>query len=202
MRWSAHLWLSASPSGIDNTERATLTAKLRMPCLPGLYSAQASRASSHRSRSLSVDVRRGHAVRNHSLTAPIGSAPTQTLTEVTELALSLSIDFCCRVRYIFSHRLLARGRGRLPGERRERRSGSIRQPARVVVVFGNPLESISENHRWDWNCVPMRAPYARECAAETFIAYWADLGAIHGEILKLRGDEPVLIRTFDAYNPF
>jgi hypothetical protein len=79
-------------------------------------------------------------------------------------------------------------------------AGLVRE-AEVVVVYGNPLESISEVHRWDWNCVSSTAPYARDCAAETFDAYRADLGAIYQEILKLRGDEPVLIRAFDAYNP-
>jgi lysophospholipase L1-like esterase len=73
--------------------------------------------------------------------------------------------------------------------------------AEVVVVFGNPLESISESRPGDWNCVSRTAPYVRDCAAETFDAYRADLGAIYEEILNLRGDDPVLIRAFDAYSP-
>jgi lysophospholipase L1-like esterase len=79
-------------------------------------------------------------------------------------------------------------------------AGLVRE-AEVVVVYGNPLESISEVHRWDWNCVSRTAPYARKCAAETFDAYRADLGAVYEEIINLRGDEPVIIRAFDAYNP-
>jgi hypothetical protein len=73
--------------------------------------------------------------------------------------------------------------------------------AEVVVVFGNPLESRSESHPWDWNCVSSTAPYARECAPETFDTYRAHMGAIYEEILRLRGDAPVLIRAFDSYNP-
>jgi lysophospholipase L1-like esterase len=79
-------------------------------------------------------------------------------------------------------------------------AGLVRE-AEVVVVYGNPLESNSEAHRGDWNCVSRTAPYARDCAAKTFDAYRADLGAIYEEILNLRGDQPVLIRAFDAYNP-
>jgi hypothetical protein len=73
--------------------------------------------------------------------------------------------------------------------------------AQVVVVYGNPLDSISESHPGDWNCVSSQAPYARDCGPETFDAYRAHLGAIYEEILRLRGDAPVLIRAFDAYNP-
>ena len=73
--------------------------------------------------------------------------------------------------------------------------------AEVVVVYGNPLESRSESFPWDWNCVSSKAPYARDCAPETFETYRAHLGLIYEEILRLRGDSPILIRAFDAYNP-
>jgi hypothetical protein len=72
--------------------------------------------------------------------------------------------------------------------------------AEVVVVFGNPLASRSETHHGDWNLVSSE-PYARDCPPETFDEYEADLGSIFQEILALRGDSPVLIRAFDAYNP-
>jgi lysophospholipase L1-like esterase len=49
--------------------------------------------------------------------------------------------------------------------------------------------------------VSQSAPYVKDCAPETFDAYRSDLGAVYQEILKLRGEEPVLIRAFDAYNP-
>jgi lysophospholipase L1-like esterase len=78
--------------------------------------------------------------------------------------------------------------------------GLVRE-AEVVVVYGNPLESFSKAHRGDWNCVSQSAPYVKDCAPETFDAYRSDLGAVYQEILKLRGEEPVLIRAFDAYNP-
>jgi hypothetical protein len=73
--------------------------------------------------------------------------------------------------------------------------------AEVVVVYGNPLESISESHPGDWNCVSSEEPYARDCAPETFDTYRAHLGAIYEQVLALRGDAPVLVRAFDAYNP-
>lgn len=78
--------------------------------------------------------------------------------------------------------------------------GLVRE-AEVVVVYGNPLGSISAHRPGDWNCVSSEAPYARDCAPEVFDAYRAHLGAIYEEILRLRGGEPVLIRAFDAYNP-
>lgn len=78
--------------------------------------------------------------------------------------------------------------------------GLVRE-AEVVVVYGNPLDSISPSRPGDWNCTPGQALYVKDCAPETFHAYQADLEAIHAEILSLRGDSPVLIRAFDAYNP-
>jgi lysophospholipase L1-like esterase len=70
----------------------------------------------------------------------------------------------------------------------------------VVVVFGNPLASRSETHRGDWDLVGSK-PHARDCPRETFDAFRTDLESIYEEILALRGDSPVLIRAFDAYNP-
>ena len=78
-------------------------------------------------------------------------------------------------------------------------AGLVRE-AEVVIVYGNPLESRSETHRGDWNLVGSK-PYAKDCPPETFDAYQADLGAIYEEIRALRGDTPILIRAFDAYNP-
>jgi hypothetical protein len=72
--------------------------------------------------------------------------------------------------------------------------------AEVVVVFGNPTESVSESHPGDWNCVG-NSPYVNDCSLETFGAYIADLEAIYDEILALRGDSPIIIRAFDSYNP-
>jgi lysophospholipase L1-like esterase len=77
--------------------------------------------------------------------------------------------------------------------------GLVRE-AEVVIVFGNPLASLSETHPGDWNLVGSH-PYARDCPPETFDTYQADLEAIYEEIRALRGDAPILIRAFDAYNP-
>ncbi|HSJ58623.1 MAG TPA: GDSL-type esterase/lipase family protein [Anaerolineae bacterium] len=78
--------------------------------------------------------------------------------------------------------------------------GLVRE-AEVVVVYGNPVDSISASHPGDWHCTPGQVPYVRDCAPEVFDAYRADLEAIYAEILGLRGGAPVLIRAFDAYNP-
>lgn len=70
----------------------------------------------------------------------------------------------------------------------------------VVVFYANPLDSISETHPGDWNCVTPPY-YVDDCSPETFEQYRADLDAIYEEILTLRSDAPIIIRAFDAYNP-
>jgi hypothetical protein len=72
--------------------------------------------------------------------------------------------------------------------------------AEVVVVYGNPEQSVSESHPGDWNCVSLK-PYVKDCSPETFDRYRADLEATYEHILTLRGDAPILVRAFDAYNP-
>ncbi len=71
----------------------------------------------------------------------------------------------------------------------------------VVVLYANPLDSISETHPGDWRCAPPNY-YVRDCSPETFEQYKADLDAIYEEILTLRSDAPTIIRAFDAYNPW
>jgi len=72
--------------------------------------------------------------------------------------------------------------------------------AEVVVFYANPVASISETNPGDWDCVSL-SPYVVDCSPETFDAYRADLDAIYEEIFALRGDSPIIIRAFDAYNP-
>jgi hypothetical protein len=68
--------------------------------------------------------------------------------------------------------------------------------AEVVVLYANPRST----EFGDWDCVSEN-PYVKDCLPETFEAYRADLAAIYQEILTLRGDDPIIIRSFDAYNP-
>ncbi len=72
--------------------------------------------------------------------------------------------------------------------------------AEVVVFYANPEESVSESNPGDWNCVSLK-PYVNDCSPETFDTSGADLVAIYGEILALRGASSIIIRAFDAYNP-
>jgi len=76
------------------------------------------------------------------------------------------------------------------------RLGEILLDAEVVVFYANPRSA----ELGDWDCVSDN-PYVVDCSPETFAAYRADLNAIYREILALRGDEPIIIRAFDAYNP-
>lgn len=68
--------------------------------------------------------------------------------------------------------------------------------AEVVVFFANPRSG----EMGDWDCVSEN-PYVVDCSIETFDAYQADLNAIYSQILAIRGDSPIIIRSFDAYNP-
>jgi hypothetical protein len=68
--------------------------------------------------------------------------------------------------------------------------------AEVVVFFANPRS----DEMGDWDCVSEN-PYVVDCSPGTFEAYRADLDAIYDQILALRGDAPLIIRAFDAYNP-
>lgn len=72
--------------------------------------------------------------------------------------------------------------------------------AEAVVFYANPVACVSETNPGDWNCVSSK-PYVVDCSIETIDAYRSDLDAIYEEIFALRGDSPIIIRAFDAYNP-
>jgi predicted dienelactone hydrolase len=72
--------------------------------------------------------------------------------------------------------------------------------AEVVVMFFNPLRSVSPEHPLDLDaCFANRAPAS--CSPEGFEQYTADMEAIWAEILKLRGGKPTILRATDIYNP-
>ena len=75
--------------------------------------------------------------------------------------------------------------------------------AEIIVMYGNPLKSISEDHPMDWNCGTdaLQACYVNSCGMETFGLYIEHLKEIYAIILSERDGEPTMIRTFDAYNP-
>jgi hypothetical protein len=77
------------------------------------------------------------------------------------------------------------------------RLGERLSEAEVVVFFANPRSA----EMGDWNCTSEN-PYVVDCLPETFEAYRADLSAIYSEMLTLRDDAPIIIRAYDAYNPF
>jgi hypothetical protein len=72
--------------------------------------------------------------------------------------------------------------------------------AEVVVFLGSPEDSPSSSHPGDWRCVSTPY-YANDCSLETFDAYRADLEAIYETIFALRGEDPVIVRGLEWYNP-
>lgn len=81
------------------------------------------------------------------------------------------------------------------------------EEAEVIVVYGNPLESETAEHPWDWNCAigyddDPECLASTSCGEETFAQYEADLAAIYEEIFAIRGGEPVILRTADWYLPW
>ena len=77
------------------------------------------------------------------------------------------------------------------------------QEAEIIVIYGNPLKSISEDNPMDWNCGTdeLQACYVNSCGMDTFELYIEHLKEIYTIILSERDGEPTMIRTFDAYNP-
>lgn len=72
----------------------------------------------------------------------------------------------------------------------------------VIVFYANPEESVDENNPGDWNCGQAASEtYVRACEMDTFAVYVQDLEAVYQRILELRGDQPTILRAFDAYNP-
>jgi len=91
----------------------------------------------------------------------------------------------------------------LRGESRHARLSELPEllrEAEVVVLEANPMDSISEDHPGDWNCVDFGWLYVNACGSETFDAYRADLETIYDAIFALRGNKPVIVRARDLYN--
>ena len=68
--------------------------------------------------------------------------------------------------------------------------------AEVIVFYGNPRSEDAG----DWSCVE-EPFYVVDCSPQTFDAYREDLRTIYEHIFQLRGDSPIIVRAFDAYNP-
>ena len=74
--------------------------------------------------------------------------------------------------------------------------------AEVIVIYGNPEQSVSDNNPWDWNCgQDFSKCYVNACEMDTFKKYIEDLKEIYSIIFSLREGKPTIIRAIDAYNP-
>jgi len=83
----------------------------------------------------------------------------------------------------------------------ERLADEIRE-AEVIVLYGNPTESVDRVNPGDWMCVDdIGKNYVNECEMETFSQYIQDLEAIYARIFELRAGKPTIVRAYDAYNP-
>lgn len=76
------------------------------------------------------------------------------------------------------------------------------QDAEIIVIYGNPEQSVSDDNPWDWNCgQDFSECYVTACEMDTFEKYIADLKEIYSIIFSLRKGKPTIIRAIDAYNP-
>jgi hypothetical protein len=83
----------------------------------------------------------------------------------------------------------------------ERLADEIRE-AEVIVLYGNPTESLDPENPGDWMCVDdIGENYVNHCEPETFNQYIQDLEGIYARIFELRAGQPTIVRAFDAYNP-
>ena len=73
----------------------------------------------------------------------------------------------------------------------------------VIVIVGNPEDSIDPSNPWDWSCghnVLIKCCVSN-CDIDAFSRYIADLREIYTIIFKLREGKPTIVRAIDAYNP-
>lgn len=77
------------------------------------------------------------------------------------------------------------------------------QEAEIIVIYGNPEGSISEENPMDWNCGQdeLQSCFVNSCGMETFELYIQHMKEIYGIIFAERAGKPTMLRTFDAYNP-
>jgi len=73
----------------------------------------------------------------------------------------------------------------------------------VIVIYGNPEESIDPSNPWDWNCGQndLVSCYVNNCSIDSFSQYIADLEEIYSIIFEIRQGKPTIIRAIDTYNP-
>ena len=70
----------------------------------------------------------------------------------------------------------------------------------MVVMFVNPEMSVDPQNPLEMGgCFFYDLP--ESCGPETFGKYIRDLEAIWQEIFELRGDQPIILRATDLYNP-
>jgi hypothetical protein len=77
------------------------------------------------------------------------------------------------------------------------------QEAEIIVIYGNPEKSISEENPMDWNCGQdgLNTCYVNSCGMEAFELYIEHMKEIYAIIFSERSGQPTMLRTFDAYNP-
>jgi hypothetical protein len=77
------------------------------------------------------------------------------------------------------------------------------QEAEIIVIYGNPEKSISEENPMDWNCGQdgLNTCYVNSCGMEAFELYIEHMKEIYAVIFSEREGQPTMLRTFDAYNP-
>ncbi len=74
--------------------------------------------------------------------------------------------------------------------------------AEVLVLFGNPMDSLGlDITEAGWRCVGLSDPGQVSIPNDAFERYQADLGAIYGEVARLRAGRPLILRATGMYNP-
>jgi len=97
-------------------------------------------------------------------------------------------------------------RGDSEGSLTRKKWPQLIEDAEVVVVWGNPEDSVSseliENLYLCLNAPILTASRQPEgCTAGAFEPFKAELGAIYDEIAKLHQGRPLIVRGSDLYNP-
>lgn len=73
--------------------------------------------------------------------------------------------------------------------------------AELIVFYGNPTGSINPESPGDWDCIATTGAYVNYCDPEIFSIYIEHIETIYQRMLELRGNQPTIIRAFDAYYP-
>jgi hypothetical protein len=76
------------------------------------------------------------------------------------------------------------------------------EQAEIIVIYGNPEWSGSDENPGDWNCGQhISKCYVNACNMDTFEVYIEHLKEIYSIIYEIRKGKPTMLRAFDAYNP-